>query len=122
MATIIAKGNLTADPQMHRTQAGNVVARFTIAENYQYLDRTTGEWVKTPPVFWRCEAWGALAEHVAASCTKGQRVIAEGTYINRAYSDSETGEQKVTGSIRVTDLGVSLRFDTVEARTSNKTA
>lgn len=122
MAKIIAKGNLTADPQVHRTQAGNVVARFTIAENYQYLDRSTGEWVRTPPVFWRCEVWGPVAEHVKASCAKGTRVIAEGTYVNREYTDAETGEQRITGSIKVTEIGVSLRFGAAGRSSSSESA
>lgn len=100
-------GNLTADPEVR--QAGNAtVASFSIA----VTERTKqgDDWVDGATTFWRCSAWRELGEHVAATLTKGMRVIATGTVSERTYEVN--GEERKSMDVTVEEIGPSLRYAT----------
>ena len=70
-------GNLTDDPELKFTPSGAAVANFTVASTPRTFDKQTNEWKDGDALFLRCAAWRQLAENVAESLQKGQRVIAE---------------------------------------------
>lgn len=104
-------GNLTADPELRYTQGGLPVANITVVQSDRVLDRQTNEWKDGEPTFLRASVWRELAEHVAGSLTKGQRVIVTGKIKQNNYKDRE-GNDRTSYEIEVTEIGASLKFGT----------
>ncbi len=61
------------------------------------------------PLFLRCSAWREFAEYVAASLTKGARVVVTGRLTQRSYQDRE-GNNGSSLELEVDDIGPSLRM------------
>ncbi len=106
-------GNLTADPELRIINTGQQVVNFTIASTPSRFDRATNQWVEDSPLFMRCSAWADLASHIAASLTKGMRVLAQGRLVQRSYT-TQTGENRQIVELRVDDIGPSLRYATAQ--------
>lgn len=102
-------GNLTADPELRYTQNGLAVANFTIASTPRTYDRQKDEWVDGEALFLRASAWKEFAENVAASLSKGSRVVASGRLRQRSYETKE-GEKRTSIELEVDDIGPSLRY------------
>ena len=110
---ITVVGNLTADPELRFTQNGLPVANFTIASTPRNMDRATNEWKDGEALFLRASVWREFAEHVAATMTKGMRVIAQGRLRQRSYQDRE-GNQRTAIELEVDEIGPSLRYATAQ--------
>ena len=114
---LILIGNLTADPELRHTANGLPVTNFTVAgterkyENGQFVDGNT--------LFMRCTVWRDLAEHVASSLSKGQRIMVTGRLKQEEYTDKE-GNKRVSVSLDVDELGVSLKFGTATFQRSQQ--
>lgn len=106
-------GNLTADPELRYTPAGQPVASFTIASTPRYRDTTTGQWQDGETWFVRCSAWRDLGENIAASLGKGAAVVASGRLRARSWETDE-GSKRTVVEMTVDDLGPSLRRATVK--------
>lgn len=102
-------GNLTSDPELRYTQAGVAVANFTIASTPKQFDKQTNEWKDGDALFLRASAWRELGENVAASLTKGARVIASGFLEQKSYETKE-GEKRTSMELRIDEIGPSLRW------------
>lgn len=119
MLTII--GNLTADPELRTTGGGVSVAGFTIAATPRTYNRQSQQWEDGPALFLRCSAWRELAEHCAASLSKGMRVIAQGRLQQRSYQAND-GTQRTVIEMTVDEIGPSLRYaKAAVVRTTNPT-
>jgi single-strand DNA-binding protein len=105
-------GNLTADPELRFTGNGAPVATFTVASNERYKDGS-GAWQDGPTSFVRCNAWRELAEHVAESLRKGDRVVAAGTLRQRDYETSG-GEKRTVWEVSASEVGAALRYATAK--------
>lgn len=110
---VTVTGNLTADPELRYTQNGLPVANWTIAQTEKVWDRTEGKAKDGDSLYMRCSVWREFAEHVAASLTKGMRVIAYGALKQRAYQDRE-GNQRTAIELAVEWIGPDLRFATAQ--------
>jgi single-strand DNA-binding protein len=106
-------GNITSDPELRYTQNGQAVANFTIASTPRILDRGTNEWKDGETVFLRASVWRDLAEHVAASLTKGSRVVVLGKLKQNSYETKE-GEKRTSFELDVDEIGASLRYATAQ--------
>ncbi|MCU1572605.1 MAG: single-strand binding protein [Micrococcaceae bacterium] len=106
-------GNLTADPELRSTGSGTAFARFTIASTLRTFAAGTGKWIDGETLFLPATAWRGIAEHAAASLTKGMRVIATGALKRRSYT-TKTGELRTVVELEVEDIGPSLRHTTAE--------
>jgi single-strand DNA-binding protein len=104
-------GNLTRNPQLSRTTDGTPVVNLTLAENSRRL--VEGEWVDGPTTFWDIVCFGAQAEHVTTSLTKGVRVIAIGSFRTHTWSAAD-GAERSTLEILADEIGPSLRWATTE--------
>lgn len=104
-------GNLTADPELRYTQAGVAVANMTIAATPRTFDSESKEWKDGESLFMQATAWKELAEHVAASLTKGSRVIASGRMKQRSYETKE-GQKRTVVELELDEIGPSLRYAT----------
>lgn len=104
--TVTMVGSLTRDPELRFTNSGRANANFGLAVNRRY--QKDGEWVEEVS-FFNCVAWGALGENLAASCTKGTRVIVTGRLEQRSY-DTQAGEKRTVVEVVVDDAGPSMRW------------
>lgn len=107
--TITVIGNLTADPELRFTQSGVAVANFTIASTPRTFDRQTNEWKDGEALFLRSSIWRDAAEHVAETLHKGDRVIAQGNLVQRAFTDKE-GNNRTSYELNVDEVGPSLKY------------
>jgi len=114
---ITVVGNLTADPELRYTQSGHAVANFTVASTPRMFDRQANEWKDGDALFLRSTAWKELGEHVAASLTKGSRVIVQGRLKQRSYKDRE-GNDRTSIELEVDEIGPSLRYATAQVTRS----
>ncbi|ARC56008.1 Single-stranded DNA-binding protein [Frondihabitans sp. 762G35] len=110
---ITVAGNLTSDPELRYTQNGLAVANFTIASTPRTFDRASNEWKDGEALFLRASVWREFAEHVAASLTKGSRVIASGRLRQRRY-ETDSGEKRTSMELEIDDIGPSLRYATAQ--------
>lgn len=108
---ITVVGNLTSDPELRYTQSGLAVANFTIASTPRHFDKATNDWKDDDALFLRASVWRDFAEHVAASLTKGTRVIAQGSLKQRSYETKE-GEKRTSMELDVTSIGPDLQWAT----------
>ncbi|MFB8005235.1 single-stranded DNA-binding protein [Nocardia sp. NPDC056000] len=108
-------GNLTGDPELRFTPAGEAVANFTVASTPRYFDRATGQWRDGDALFLRCSIWRQAAENVAESLRRGARVIASGRLRQRTYQTRE-GDKRSVIELDVIEVGPSLLNATATVR------
>ena len=117
MTAVTLGGNLTRDPELRYTTGGRAVVTSGLACNRRY--QKNGEWQEQTS-FFNVVCWGDLAENVAASLTKGARVIASGRLEQRSYETNE-GEKRSVVEVVADEIGPSLRWATAEvARTERE--
>lgn len=112
--TITVIGNLTSDPELRFTPGGSAVANFTIASTPRSFDAQAKEWKDGEALFLRSTVWRDAAEHVAASLTKGSRVVASGRLKPRTY-ETKTGETRTVIEFDVDEIGISLKYTAAQA-------
>lgn len=103
--TITVIGNLTREPELRYTAGSKAVASLGVAVSRRY--QVNNEW-KEETSFFNVTAWGSLGENVAASLSKGSRVVITGRLDQRQYE--KDGEKKYAYEIVADDIGVSLRW------------
>jgi single-strand DNA-binding protein len=108
--TITVIGNLTNDPELRFTPAGQALAKFTVASTPRVMDRQSGQFKDGEPLFLSCTVWRDMAEHVAESLVKGTRVVVHGRLRLSRWEDKDTGEKRSMFQLDVDEIGPSLRF------------
>jgi single-strand DNA-binding protein len=119
--TITTEGNLTADPELRFTKTtGQAVCtiRLAVSSRRKNMD---GEYEDTPAVFYEATCWGQLAEHLAESAAKGDRVLVHGTTYDEEWTAREGGT-RIKHVLQVTAVGVSLRYATATMHRATKTS
>lgn len=111
---VILTGNLTADPELRYTQAGQARTRFNIAVDRQYRDREGN--LQKETTFVPIVVWGAQAENCANYLQKGRQVAVDGRLRIDTFETQEGERRKVVEVIaqRVEFLGG--RREEVETR------
>jgi single-strand DNA-binding protein len=107
-ATITVSGNLTADPVLRYSTGGKAMVAGTLAINRRW--QTNGQWEEKVS-FLGFKAFGQIAENIAASCTKGTRLVVTGRPEMSDWTDKE-GNARKSFDIVVDDVGASLKFAT----------
>jgi single-strand DNA-binding protein len=110
---ITVVGNLTSDPELKFTPSGAAVANFTVASTPRTFDRQTNEWKDGDPLFIRCDAWRQMAENVAESLQKGQRVVVTGSLRVRNF-ERQDGSKGTSVEMNVDEVGPSLKWATAK--------
>ena len=105
-SSVTVTGNLVADPEQRLTTGGrsSMNARIAVTRKWQQ----NNEWQEATS-FFNVVAWGTLAENVAASCTKGMRVVVTGRLEQREYVTKE-GDKRSVVEIVADEVGPSLRW------------
>lgn len=112
-------GNMTEDPELRQTQNNTSVANFSIARTPRTYNRETRQWESGDPLFIRCTAWGVLADNIAKTLRKGDRVLAHGRLSQRKYTDSQ-GVTRNPIQLTVDEIGPSIRFATATVTKNGK--
>ena len=118
---ITVVGNLTDDPELKFTPSGAAVANFTVASTARTFDRQTNEWKDGDALFLRCAAWRQLAENVAESLQKGQRVVVTGALRVRQF-ERQDGSKGTSVEMNVDEVGPSLRYATAKVTKANRSS
>lgn len=90
MNKVILIGNLTKDPELRTTQAGDAVCTFTIAVNRRKSNNAQAGQPEAD--FFRVNAWRQLGENCARYLAKGRKVYVSGPVQCRLYigNDGQT--------------------------------
>jgi single-strand DNA-binding protein len=104
-------GNITSDPELKITPGGTSVVRFGMAWNRKW--QQDGEWQEEAH-FFDVTAWRDLAENIAESFIKGDRVVVSGRLEQSRWEDKATGENRSKVGIVADDVAASVRWATVE--------
>jgi single-strand DNA-binding protein len=114
--SVTIAGNLTGDPELRFTPNGVPVASFSVAVTARI--RKGDEWEDGETSFFRCSAWRNLAENVADSLSKGNRVLLTGTLKINKWED-ENGVPRSAPDITVDEIGPSLKWAVTRSRKSS---
>ncbi len=101
-------GNVTKDPEMRTTTSGQKVLSIGVATNDRWKDKASGE-MKEKSEFHNVVVWGDLAEEVAQSVKKGNRVFVSGRVQTRSW-ETQAGAKRYTTEViaeNISLLGVS---------------
>lgn len=112
-------GNLTRDPELRYTPSGKAVCALRVAVQERVYSERKKAWEDKDPEFFDVTCWAPLAEHVAESLSKGQRVVAEGRWEAQSWEDNEGTIQERTVFVAA-DLGPSLKWVDVTVRPKRK--
>jgi single-strand DNA-binding protein len=99
---VILIGNLGKDPEVKYTPQGTAVAKFTLATNERFKDKS-GEW-QDRTEWHNLVAWARTAEIVGEYLKKGRTVYVEGSLRTSSWDDKQTGQKKYKTEIVVNDL------------------
>jgi len=100
-------GNLTDNPELTYTPNGAAVANFRLAVTPRVRDGNG--WKDGDTSFFRITAWRDLAEHLADSLAKGDRVIVLGQLKTRSWETPE-GDKRSVVEVTAEEAGPSLRW------------
>ncbi len=107
-ASISFSGRLADHPELRHAPSGVPVCTIVVMDEPRQYNRNTGKWEDGESTPWRVTCFNALAEHVAASCPKGARVMVTGTVHRESYE--KDGEKRFAWKVIAEDIGVSLRW------------
>jgi single-strand DNA-binding protein len=95
-------GNVGKDLEVKFTPQGTAVAKFSIATNDRYKDKS-GEW-QDKTEWHNITAWARLAEIAGEYVKKGQQVYVEGKLQTRSWDDKTSGQKKYMTEIVASEL------------------
>lgn len=91
---ILLIGNLGKDPDFRRLENGVAVAKFSLATNENYRDKS-GEW-QTLTEWHDIVVWRQLAERAESTLKKGSMIYLEGKLTHRTYQDQDGNNRRIT--------------------------
>ena len=104
-------GNLTKDPKLEYTAGGTAILKMSVACNRRY--KKGDEWQDETSFFF-VVCWTELAENVAASAQKGDRVVVSGRLQQRSWT-TESDEKRSVVEVVADDVALSMRYATCAA-------
>ena len=106
-STVTLVGNLSQDPELKFLNSGQAVVKVSLAVNREWTDKQGTKQKQTS--FFSGDAFGTLAENIANSVKKGDRVIVTGRIEQRSW-ETEKGEKRSVVEIKIEAFGPELRF------------
>lgn len=103
----IVIGNLGADPELRFTPNGKAVVTLRVADTPRNFDRASGQWTNGETDWITVVAWENLAENVAASLKKGDKVIIIGSYRAEKFKDKQE-QEKTSRKLVASEISPSL--------------
>lgn len=108
---ITVVGNLVADPVRRELTTGGSNVTLRIASTERRWSAEEGRHVDGRTSFYNVTCWGYLADNVAQSLRKGERVIVHGKIVVREYSDAQD-RPRTSVDIDARAVGHDLTFGT----------
>jgi single-strand DNA-binding protein len=99
---VILVGNVGKDPEVKYSPSGTPIAKFSLATNEKYKDRS-GEWQERTE-WHNIVAWQRLAEIIGEYVKKGAKLYIEGKLQTSSWEDRESGTKKYRTEIVARDL------------------
>jgi single-strand DNA-binding protein len=99
---VILIGRLGRDPEVRSTPSGATVAKFSIATDEKFTDRSGERQERTE--WHNIVAWARLAEICGQYLKKGKLVYIEGSLRTDSWDDKETGVKKYRTEIVARDM------------------
>ena len=87
---VLLIGRLTRDPEVRFFPSGTQITTFSVAYNRKY--KVNDEW-KEEPHYFDIETYGALAERLGRSLSKGYQVLIEGRLAQQRW-ENQAGEKR----------------------------
>lgn len=100
-------GNVAGPPRLRTTPNGIAVADFRIASTPRRQDRAEGTWSDGETIWFGVTTWRGLAEHVAGSLKKGDKVVVAGRLTTRSW-EVEGGERRTGLELDAAHVGLDL--------------
>jgi single-strand DNA-binding protein len=108
--SVTVTGNCTRDPELRYGNGNTAVASFSVAVSSRRKNEN-GEWENGESSFYDVACFGRLAENVAESVSKGQRVLVHGTLKQSTWEKDNQKRSKV--EIVASDVGRSMKWDSL---------
>lgn len=105
-------GNLGGDPNLRYLPKGTAVATINVGDTPRRMDKATNQYIDGETLWQTVEVWDKLAENVAASLKKGDRVIVIGRLVAEKFNDKTTGEPRTVTKLKATFIGPDLSYAT----------
>jgi single-strand DNA-binding protein len=99
---VILVGRLGRDPEVKSTPSGQTVAKFSIATDEKFTDKSGERQERTE--WHNIVAWARLAEICGQYLKKGKLVYIEGSLRTDSWDDKETGQKKYRTEIVARDM------------------
>ncbi len=113
---VILIGNLGKDPEVRHLESGSVVAKFSLATNENYRDKS-GEW-QSLTEWHNIVVWRGLAERAERSLKKGMQVYLEGKLSTRKWQD-QNGNDRYTTDVVANYLRILEKRDNADGGFGN---
>jgi single-strand DNA-binding protein len=99
-------GSIT-EPALRFSPQGKAIASFSVASTPRIKDGDN--WVDGETTWFRVSAFDAMAENIAESLRKGDRVIVQGRFKTRSYQ-TDAGETRSGLELVADEVGPTLRW------------
>lgn len=99
---VILVGNVGQDPEVKYTPSGTPVAKFSLATNERFKDRS-GEW-QDRTEWHNVVAWQRLAEIIGEHVKKGSKLYVEGKLETSSWDDRQSGGKRYRTEIIARDI------------------
>jgi single-strand DNA-binding protein len=107
---VAIEGNMGGDPDLRYTPNGAAVCNFSVGIGTRV--KKNDEWVDGETTWVKVTCWNALAENVAESLSKGDRVIVTGRLQSRSW-EAEDGSKRSALDVVADAVAPSLQWATV---------
>lgn len=109
MPLLRAQGELTlgSDPELRFTQTGKAVCSFSAVASKSKKDES-GNWVDDKSAWFKVTVWDKMAEHAAASFSKGSRILVIGDVHQEEYE--KDGVKRTSLCLTAHEIAASVRF------------
>ena len=91
---VVLIGNLGRDPEVRNLESGAKFAKFSLATNENYKDKS-GNW-QSLTEWHNIIMWGDMADRAERQLKKGSMVYLEGKLTSRSYQDQDGNTKYIT--------------------------
>lgn len=101
---------LAADPELRFTPSGKAVANARIVASSRKKNEATNEWEDDKECWLNMTVWGAPAENLVESFTKGDLIVIMNGRLETRTFETREGEKRTAMDVTVDSFGPSLRY------------
>ena len=97
----VVLGRIGRDPELKHMTSGDAVCNFSVAVSETWKSKSGEKQEST--TWYRCDAFGKLAEIIAEYGVKGQQVFVTGKMVSRKYNNKD-GQEVESWTLRVDEF------------------